>query len=45
MLEEMDSGQIAEWMAFERLEQEAQKKAELAAKAESNVNNYRRRGR
>lgn len=45
MLDEMDAGQIEEWMAFNRLEEEAQRKAELTAKAESNVKSYKRRGR
>ena len=45
MLEEMDAGQVAEWMAFGKLEEEAMRKAELQAKAESNVKSYKRRGR
>lgn len=45
MLDEMDAGQIAEWMAFHQLQDEAQKKAELAAKAERGVRSHKRRGK
>lgn len=41
----MESWQIAEWMAFHQLQDEAQKKAELAAKAERGVKSHKRRGR
>lgn len=41
----MDAGQLAEWMAFDGLQREAEQKAMLAAKAEANVRNYQRRGR
>lgn len=45
MLDEMDAGQIAEWQAFDRIQGEANKRAELASKAEAGVRNYRRKGR
>lgn len=45
MLEEMDAGQIAEWQAFHELQDEAHKKAELAAKAEAGVRSHRRGAR
>lgn len=45
MLDEMDAGQIAEWQAFERLQEEANKRADLAAKAQQGVKNPKRRRR
>jgi len=45
MLAEMDAGQIAEWQAFDKLEEEAYKRADLAARAESGVRNHKRGGR
>lgn len=38
----MDGGQIAEWLAFEKIEADAQKKAEMAARAEHKVKSYKR---
>ncbi len=43
MLDEMDAGQFAEWQAFDALQDEAQKRAELAAKATAGVKNHKRR--
>lgn len=45
MLEEMDAGQLAEWQAFDKLQDEADKKAQLAAKAEAGLRNHKRKGR
>jgi hypothetical protein len=45
MLAEMDAGQIAEWMAFDRIQEEAYKRAELAARAEAGVRNHKRGNR
>lgn len=45
MLDEMDAGQFAEWQAFENIQEEFSKRAELAARAESGVRNYKRGGR
>lgn len=45
MLDEMDAGQIAEWQAFDRLQEEAHKRAELAAKAEAGLQHQKRRRR
>lgn len=45
MLDEMDAHQIAEWMAFFKIEDEEQRRSALAAKAEAGVKNYKRRGR
>lgn len=45
MLDEMDGGQIQEWLAYEKIEAEADKRAELAAKAQVGVKNHKRRGR
>lgn len=41
----MESWQIAEWMAFHQLQDEAQKKTEQAAKAEHGVRSHKRRSR
>lgn len=45
MLEVMDAGQIAEWQAFARLQDEANTRADLAAKAQQGVKNPKRRRR
>jgi hypothetical protein len=45
MLAEMDSGQIAEWQAFFKIEADEYQRAELAARAEAGVKNHRRGGR
>lgn len=45
MLEDMDAGQITEWQAFDRIQAEAEQRAQLAAKAENGVKNHKRRGR
>jgi hypothetical protein len=42
MLDDMDAGQIAEWRAFFRIEEEEYKREELKARAEAAVQNYRR---
>lgn len=45
MLDEMDAGQLAEWMAFDEIKRDAERKAELEAKAQQGVRNHRRGGR
>jgi hypothetical protein len=45
MLDEMDGGQLAEWLAFDELQEEAEKKSSLASKAEAGLRSYKRRGR
>lgn len=42
MLDEMDAPQFVEWIAFEHIQSEDRKRAELADKAVSGVQNYRR---
>ena len=41
----MDAGHLAEWMAYDRIEDEAYKRAELAAKAEAGAKHHKKRGR
>lgn len=43
MLDEMDAPHLAEWMAFFQVKEEERKRAELAAKAEAGLQDYRRR--
>lgn len=45
MLEEMDSFQLQEWIAMDRIEEEWRKRSELATRAETGVENFRRKGR
>lgn len=45
MLEDLGADQFVEWIAFEEIQRDAERKAELAAKAEQGVRNHRRGGR
>lgn len=45
MLDDIGADQFVEWIAFENIQDEALKKAKLAAKAEQGVRNHRRGSR
>lgn len=45
MLEEMDAGQLAEWQAFDRLQAEEYKHAELESRAMAGLQSHKRGGR
>lgn len=40
----MEAPQLAEWAALGKIEEEEERRAELAAKADSRVQNHKRRG-
>jgi hypothetical protein len=44
MLDEMDAGHLTEWVAFETIRAEDERRAELQAKAEARTANHKRRG-
>lgn len=45
MLDSLSCEQMAEWLAYDRIEAEEQKRAQLAAQAEAGAQNYKRKGR
>jgi hypothetical protein len=45
MLDDMDAPQLAEWKAFDRLQDKEYERAQLTARAEAGLKNYKRGGR
>jgi hypothetical protein len=45
MLDEMDAGQFAEWQAIDRMQEKEYERAQLTARAEAGLKNYKRGGR